>query len=366
MRHTASFLLWVVIAASASAQTTVTVRQFEDFLLSRNAQRASDAALAAQLASIRLSQQLTDTALANLVSRLRLGPQSEEQIQLVAAASIFQPPPPAETPSLSPPGASEQNRILQAAREYANTSAQRLPDFLAIRSTRSFDNAPRRSDKKHHMEFSMHFVGARRRQVTVRAGQEVPVSQPGSATADSDHAAGMTTWGEFGPLLTTVLGDISAGSIAWSRWQNGALGVPLAVFHYSVPQSGSHDLIGLDDDIQVLHDARASHSAWFRDHPAYHGDLYIDPETGAVLRITLDAELAPDAPVLASRLAVEYAPVEIGGKSWVCPVRGIAVSLVHNPEMEDLEGGSPERFVNIVSFTDYHKFGSTSTILANN
>jgi hypothetical protein len=366
MRRLAPIFLSLILPATLPGQTTVTVRQLENFLLSREVQRESDAVLARQLASFQLSDQLTDARLAALAPRLHIGPSAAEQLELIASASIFAAPPPPDLVSQPPPDAHEQSRILQSARDYANSFAQRLPDFLALRSTRSFDNAPMRMGKKRKPVILIHYVGARRREVAVRSGMEVTVSQPGSQSSDSDHAEGMTTWGEFGPLLTAVLADTLSGAIAWSRWENGTGGATLAVFRYSVPQPASHDVIDLDAYRTLLNDPRAAQPIRYSERPAYHGDLYIDPATGAVVRITLDAELAVNAPVVESRLAVEYAPVEIGGKTYTCPVRGIAVSVAHNQEMEAIEGGGPERFVNLVSFTDYHKFVSTSRILTGN
>lgn len=364
MRRAISFFLWLVLTAPLSAQTTVTIRQLETFLLSRDTQKQSDSTLAKELASLQLSEQLDEARLANLATHLRLEPQASEQLELLAAASLFEPPSPAaEVEPQSPPDAREQTRILDSARTFADSFARHLPDFLALRSTRSYNNAPQPAGKKHPPEIRMHYVGARRRQVTVQAGQEVAAAPSASNAPDSDHAEGMTTWGEFGPLIATILGDTQAGSIAWSRWQTGALGRPLAVFRYSVPKPASHNLIDLDAQVTMLNNPRAPQLSVFHDHPAYHGDLYIDPVTGAVVRVTLDAELAPSAPVVSSRLAVEYAPVEIGGNSYICPVRGVAVSVVHNAEMEAIEGGGPERFINLVSFTQYHKFGSTARIV---
>jgi len=365
VRRTMSILLSLVLPAALPAQTSLTVREFENFLLSRHAQTESDALLARQLAFIQLSQQLTDAKLAKLVPKLRIGPQSAEQIELIAAASVFDVPPPDDLPSQSPPDSLEQNRILQAAREYAHVFARRLPDFLAVRSTQSYDNAPQfpagKRSRKSEPVFLIHFVGARRRQVAVRGGLEASASHADSGAPDSDHAEGMTTWGEFGPLLTTVVDDAQAGTIAWSRWQNGAGGARLAVFHYTVPRSASHDFVDLWSSGPLASPPLRS----FSDKPAYQGELYIDPASGTILGITLNAELSPESPVLLSRLAVQYAPVEIAGKMYVCPVRGVAVSVVHNQDMELMDGGRPERFVNLVYFTEYHKFASTSRILTN-
>ena len=359
MRLLALLVLSVVPAATLTAQSSVTVRQFEGFLLSRGAQKESDSALARQLASMQLSEQLTSVRLAKLEAVLRVGPQAAEQIERIAAESIFQAPPLVElVDTESPPDPREQDGMLQAAREYAKSSSQRLPDFLASRSTRSFDNAPEFTRKKHPPEMWMHFVGARRREVAVRAGREVYQAEAsGDDRSDADRAEGMTTWGEFGSLLATVLQDAKDGSMVWSRWQTGSEGKRLAVFHYSVPRSASHDFVDLSfDDGQTQ----------FRDKPRYHGELYIDPANGTIFRITLDAELPSGAPVLVSRISVQYAHVDIGGRTYICPIRGTAVSAVHNQQMELLENGGPERFTNLVYFTDYHKFASTSRIVSTN
>jgi hypothetical protein len=79
--------------------------------------------------------------------------------------------------------------------------------------------------------------------------------------------------------------------------------------------------------------------------------------------VTLEAELNKDAPVRTAKLSVDYDEVEIGGKNYICPVHGIAVSTVYDVEMEQLDGVGLERFINVVRFTDYHKFGSTARIL---
>lgn len=362
MRRTASLLIGIALAAPLIAQTKLTVRQFEHFLLSPGARKESDAVLARQLARFQLSEQLTHSRLAELASQLRIGPQTAEQIRLIAAASVFQAPPPSEQQPA--PDSSQQARILQAAREYVVSFARRLPDFLALRSTQSYDNAPQYPDRKHSKHsrpvILIHFVGARHRQVAVRGGLEVSTSTADSGTSDSDHADGMTTWGEFGPLLTTVLGDVQAGSVAWSRWQTGPDGARLAVFRYSVPRSASHDVVDLWNSALNRSPVRS-----FSDKPDYQGDLYIEPATGVIRRITLEAQLPPQSPILISRLAVDYAPVEIGGKTYTCPVRAIAVSVAHNAQMESIEGGGPERFINLVSFTGYRKFGSTARILDN-
>jgi hypothetical protein len=96
--------------------------------------------------------------------------------------------------------------------------------------------------------------------------------------------------------------------------------------------------------------------------PSYHGNLYLDPATGAVLRVTVESDLKPSDPIMRAAISVQYAPVEIGGKSYICPVHSIAISLTKSYAKGDMSEREILR-INDVSFTDYHRFGSTVRLL---
>lgn len=66
---------------------------------------------------------------------------------------------------------------------------------------------------------------------------------------------------------------------------------------------------------------------------------------------------------MVSGTAVQYGRVNIGGKDYICPIRGVAVSELHNLAMEDTYKIGPERLINEVRFSNYHKFASTMRIL---
>lgn len=346
-----SLVLLVLFFAGGrlNAQARVSVAQLEEFL-SAHHEKDSDAEIADRLGSVQLAEQLSDVRLARLSSTLRLGARAEEQLDLLAVASSFEAPPPSELPSDPPADAAAQQQMLDLARAFVATSVHHLPDFIATRRTESFNSTPQGADKsssKPHIE--LHFIGEHRRQVTFRSGHEV--STASNAEEIQTNLDNLTTWGEFGPILATVLGDSSQDAIVWSRWQNDANGRKLAVFHYTVPKSASHDLIDLCCYLG------------FRDTPGYHGDLYLDPATGSILEITLEAELPNDAPVRVSKMAVRYGPVDISGKTYICPLRGVAVGVIHDAQLEKVDGLGLERFINVVHFTDYHKFGSTARVL---
>jgi hypothetical protein len=96
--------------------------------------------------------------------------------------------------------------------------------------------------------------------------------------------------------------------------------------------------------------------------PGYHGNLYLEPATGAVLRVTIESELKRSDPIMRAAVSVQYGPVEIDGKSYICPVRSLAISLVKSHARGDMSDREIQR-INEVSFSSYHRFGSTSRII---
>ena len=65
----------------------------------------------------------------------------------------------------------------------------------------------------------------------------------------------------------------------------------------------------------------------FQQFSGYHGFIAVDPKNGAILRVTLQADLKPSDPLVRSDILVEYSPVEIGGKTYICPVKSVSISL---------------------------------------
>lgn len=253
--------------------------------------------------------------------------------------------------------------MLAAGAEYAQTALQHLPDFLALRVTRRFDNRPLEWSTKHAKpRLRMHWVGEFKSQIMYRHGAEItenPAAPESSSTELVMHP-GLISMGEFGPILALVFRDFKQGGIEWARWETDRVHGRLAVFHYTVPRSASHYLVAFccyttpEDETRELS---------FRDHPAYHGELILSPDSGSILRITIEADLEGSVPILTSQLSVQYGDVEIGGRDYLCPVQSIAMTTILNHKMARIDGRGIERHLNEVQYLDYHKFGSTSRII---
>ncbi len=253
--------------------------------------------------------------------------------------------------------------MLNSAIENVEGALRRLPDFLALRTTDSFDNAPQQAGSKHgKTKANLHLVRESRREIAYQNGKEIvdsTFSDSGSSQPESSVFTGFTTRGEFGPVLKAILSDSFQGSVVWNRWQTSESGALVAVFRYGVPKPDSHYLV----DFCCYQKSRDDPQSFrFRYLAGYHGELYLDPSTGVVDRITLEADLTGDDPVMVSSSAVQYGRVNIGGKNYICPVRAVAVSEVHNLNMELVDKVGPERLINEVRFSNYHKFASTVRI----
>ena len=65
-----------------------------------------------------------------------------------------------------------------------------------------------------------------------------------------------------------------------------------------------------------------------RTAPAYHGSLWVDPETGMVLRLSLEIGENEVGQFKRFAVMVQYAPVQIGGRNFICPVEsGVGLDI---------------------------------------
>ena len=55
----------------------------------------------------------------------------------------------------------------------------------------------------------------------------------------------------------------------------------------------------------------------------YHGELFIDPDTGTVVRIITEAELKQSEVVHQVDTRIDYGPVNVGAKVLVAPVKTV-------------------------------------------
>ncbi|MGH9561540.1 MAG: hypothetical protein ACRD3S_08800, partial [Terracidiphilus sp.] len=161
----------------------------------------------------------------------------------------------------------------------------------------------------------------------------------------------MSTNGEFGSVLGMVLTDFSQDQMVWSHWERGP-NVVLAVFSYSVPSEKSHYAVTFTGQPPEF--------------PAYHGEIAMEPESGVIHHMTLVAITSGVGFFRESSTMVEFAPVQIGGKEYVCPVHSVAMNRYFDTFEYSNTAHTPVPYATImndVTFTRYHQFRSQSHIV---
>lgn len=353
---------WMLCAAlvaallPSSAAQQVTVAQLEQFLTAEHTAHATDSDIARKLFSAELSERLTDASLARIKAAYTPGEKTGEALDLIADESAFLDPPAGELPPKNAPSSAEQQQIILAAEDFATNTLSHLPDYLATSTTRSFEDIPIFT-RNASMQSGLHPAGTSVREVTYRNGFEFSSrtpDTPGESRARS-YGPHLDSEGEFGPVLKTIVSDSAEGRISWSHWEQTPTGM-VAVFTYDVPKEASHYRI----DFCCAFSPTDVEPRAYRGTPAYHGTLSINPSTGAVLRLTLQAEFAEFQPQPEVGLMVEYRRIEVSGSSLICPVKGVNVSKAFT---YDEKRYWTNLFINETTFTNYHRFGSTVRVL---
>jgi hypothetical protein len=351
---------------------SVTVEQLKQMLAAQQTAGKNDGDRAQQLNSLELTEQLTQPTLDRIMTDFKPGPKTVLSLKLLADSSAFLDPPAGELLNKAPPTAADQRAMMKSAINFIGVTLHHMPDFLATRLTDSYNNSPEsvtHSGWAPHTD--LHPAGTFSHHITYRNGQEVLDRQSDSSGAKPKNEptpVGLVSFGEFGAALGVILSDASKGILKWSHWEQSAAG-PVAVYHFEVPQAASHYTVNfccvrgsLDQTGGALGAVLGLSADSYNGTPSYHGNLYLDPTTGVVLRVTVESDLKPSDPITRAAISVQYGPVEIGGNSYICPVHSIAISLTKSHAGGDKSDMEILR-INEVSFTDYHRLGSTSRIL---
>jgi hypothetical protein len=308
-----------------------------------------------------------------MVASLKPGPNTILALEVLAASSALLEPPTDELPDKAPPSVADQQSMIRMAQNYVTLTLHHLPNLLATRVTRSFDDTPPvvSGSGWAPTNTQLHSAGTFAQEITYRDGREAFTHSPerGGEQTQSQSPPGLTSWGEFGPLLAIILIDSSHGHVSWSHWEQTAAGLA-AVFHYEVPKAASHYVVdfccvrnsAVPSSIVASLSDRNDPSNAYHGTPGYHGSLYLDPISGTILRITLDTDLKGSDPITRSATSVQYVSVEIGGKNYVCPARSIVISSTHSHFDGELIDRTILR-INEVSFTNYRRFGSAARVI---
>jgi VWFA-related protein len=346
----------------------VSVHELEQIL--NTARNEQDGELANQLAQLELSERLNSRLLALWKSRLR-GKKSIAALVILADESAFLDPPAAEILSDPAPERDAQRQMILRTAKYLKEVTPKLPDFFAMRTTTEYEQpSPQKADtwKTTQADQWLREVMTEKATLRYRNGHEEQDienkrASPGATKRD------LNLIGVFSPILASVLGDATRGDsvLIWSHWVQGERGKE-AVFRYLVRAENPHYNV----TYCCLVGGRT-----FLASPKYLGELTIDPATGAILRLTMDAQLGwirepnlnPVQPAKGAAAVIEYGPVEIGGREYICPRRSVVIMRVRTVSTVSLWGQTFEVYapyetrLNDIVYSDYHKFGAETRML---
>lgn len=334
LRQIVSLLvLMLAVASGAWAAQPTTVVQLEQFLATLHGQ--SDGKVAKKLDGMTLTEQASPAQLARWEANLP-GDRSREALTVLADASVLFLPPAASMLADPPPDAEAQRELLARANDYVVRTLTKLPDFSALRTTRRFEDSPRSNSAVPHPRF----IGRSAFRVTYENGVESHTFESLEIPRGNNPGTDLETGGEFGPILSVVLGDSAQSSVKWGYWEMAPQG-RLAVFKYSVPETSSDYHLAFTQGFRRVSVV-----------PAYFGEIAIDPASGAILRISLLTSSMREQNVEQSAIAVYYRAVQLGGKDYICPVKGVAIliSLVNKRQ----GGTGLQTQLNDTAFSAYH------------
>jgi hypothetical protein len=373
--------IWVALARPGYAAEKLTVAQFEQ-MVAQYAPQPNESAkkhnttapdeiadisdsdlleqsdqedeLATRIAGTELSERLSTPTMYRLVGKYKLGAHAQQALEQLADRSALLKLPAVELLHKPQLDAAEQQMLFKRSRAYVLGELSHLPNFMATQTTTRFDNSPTTLKYFQTMtdQAGFHRVGIAQRKITFRDGKEVTDGSPVDDATRTDN--GLESRGEFGAEAAFVLMDVEKGSVVFDHWELTMAG-PAVVYRYTVPSESSHYEVS-----RVCQDHVS-----FHDTPGYNGEIALDPKSSAILRMTLVAESKPGDPVSHVASVIEYGTVVLGNHRSICPLRSLTFMM---EESNGCGGGNhklqkPVAMINQTIFSNYHRFGSSATII---
>lgn len=369
VRKLAFVLTFFGFALPALASSSISVAELEQKLATNRGR--PDVEVAQQLSDLELTERLSTATLARLESNSP-GLKTSQELKILADQSAFLLPPAAEIPQTTAPDLAAQRKMMGQVVNYVSKTIHQLPNFYATRVTTHFEETPQVQKGVRSIPYQpLHETNTFDVTVLYRDGQEVVDAGRDKTKNLQQQGKGLRDWGVFGPILGTVFLDAARSNLSWSHWEQTPTGTQ-AVFRYKVPLEKSHYRVNY---CCVPGNNPGDPTQWvpFDRIVGYLGEIAVDPHDGSILRLTVQADLRPSEPISSADIMVEYAPMEIGGHSYICATRSVALSSalsVSNFIVGDHEyigsvaPSAPQKLLNDVAFERYHMFRSDARILS--
>jgi hypothetical protein len=387
MRRLLVFVAVLVIVLPGRAATKVSVSQLDSLLAEMHTQKKGDETTANKLKDLELTEQLTVPAL-NSLTKYEPGPETIVQLRVLALESALLPPPVTDLPDTPAPDPATQKAIMSRAIDYVAQDFSHLPRFTADKTTARYQNgedfvrtSTGAGSQMAHTDLGltpssqyMRYLGEHSTPVNFESGVEL-LRGKGKAQ-DPASQNGQISQGGTGPVLGLVLLDAARGQLGWLRWETVG-GKQTAVFSFAVSKKQSHYQVNYccfpkSEDVGSHIGATPGGVATgpgggqpsaanygvstsfepFKATVGYHGEIFVDPQTGAVVRLILQADLKPTDFVREEDTRIDYAPSDIGGKQYVVPVQSIVLTTVV-PSGESFQKLTTRRTLFDIKYSNY-------------
>jgi len=332
MRLIAAALL---ICYAAAAQNTLSADQLIGFVKSSVERKMTDVEISRFLRTVKLHERLSESQFEELLT-IGLGQRSLQALHTIhdqsqglplAAATAGKPAPQPPAPSQQ-----EQGEVITAVREYALSYSKNLPNFLCAQQVRR--KAAESGEVTYHDQDTLI---VRVSYFEQQEKYDLLTVNDRPASRSFRDLGGSTSTGEFGSMLRQVFEPRVQARFSWSRWAN-VNDRPAMVFHYDVEQANSR---------WELDYMRREHLV-----PAYTGEVFVDRETHAVLRLTQRAvDIPASYPIQAASTILDYDYREIAGQRYLLPVHS---------QMDMTSDGAKTR--NETDFRNYQKYSADAVI----
>ena len=332
-------LLVTALALTAASEMPLTVAKLTDFIRSAAQMKQPDKQVAETLRHFRMVEKLDDRTIEELQS-LGAGPKTVAALKELGDASVSLPeaappaPPPVVVP-LEPPDSVEQAKILDEAREYVMNYTQSLPNFICLQVTRRYLDRAATGASWYHLDT----ITARLTYNGQREDYEVVLKDDQPVTnVKMEQLGGAVSAGEFGTMMSEIFEPQSHPQFSWDHWAT-LRGRRSYVFAYDIEQQYSrYRILATDTKQEIV--------------PAYRGLIYIDRDTKAVTKITLNPyDIPSDFPIRETHEALDYDFQTIGDAKYMLPLKAVLTSKLSRVMTK-----------NEIEFRKYRKFETGSTI----
>lgn len=225
--------------------------------------------------------------------------------------------------------------VLDKLCEFAIAYRRQLPDFIAQRTITATG------------AFSTTMVNE---QITFRKG----VEHYSSVTINGKPAASSSTGSETGNIAFTSAGEFGSfvidlftvpGAVEFKYRNTSKLqGMSVAIYEFHVPAKAN--------TFWTLHDPKGRAI-----RPELRGQLWVEPQTGHLLREEIEPKHLPaSSGVAAAKTVVDYAMIGVGDAgSFLLPAKSQTRVCLQRPQASCA--------TNVMVFHDYQKFGASTRIL---